>query len=141
MRKLLLAGGIVLLSLSSRGQQSDVDTSRREKKVVMASVQKQRDEQSLVIRKDRAKKIGDIVADSLGLSQTQREDIININIALEQQKQMTFKRSADRLIVGAELQRIESQRDNMYRTVLTVHQYDRYLKMKTNLVNPNKQKK
>ena len=97
MRKLLLAGGIVLLSLSSRGQQSDVDTSRREKKVVMASVQKQRDEQSLVIRKDRAKKIGDIVADSLGLSQTQREDIININIALEQQKQMTFKRSADRV--------------------------------------------
>jgi hypothetical protein len=82
-----------------------------------------------------AQHIADKMADSLLLTPQQRAKIFSINMELYKQKAGVRKKSADRTVVGKELQRIESTRDSFYKTVLTDQQYGLYLKKKRSLVN------
>ena len=115
-------------------QKKQVDSLNKE--VVRSKMKQAQEKRSNAVRQDRAKKMGQTLADSLGLSESQRADITNINVGLELQKAQAFKSSDDRNIVGAELQRIEKQRDQMYKSVLTDQQYQKYLLFKRKGVKP-----
>lgn len=144
MKLVVLVTSFVLLSSAGLCQQnvskpSQTAASGKSSKITPqreAQAQQLRDKKSNEVRMDRSKKNADKMTDSLGLSQTQRADIININAGIEQQKALAFKSDTSRANVGRELQRIEKGRDNLYKTVLTDKQYQIYSKSKMNLISP-----
>ncbi|MGJ7030920.1 hypothetical protein [Niabella hirudinis] len=144
MKFVILITSFVFLSFAGLCQQAPPKTSQtkssaKPSKITpqrQAQAQQLREKKSNELRMDRSKKIADKMTDSLGLSQTQRADIININAGIEQQKALAFKSDTSRAIVGRELQRIEKGRDNLYKSVLTEKQYQIYSRSKMNLINP-----
>lgn len=82
-------------------------------------------------------RIANKVADSLGLNNQQRAKLFGINMELFRKKTEARKKSADRVVVGKDLQQIEGNRDAMYKEILTQEQYILYLQKKRNLVNNN----
>ena len=111
------------------------------KGVIRQNIKKMRENKSDTLRLVRSRQVTDRMSDSLGLSQTQRTGILNINTGLEQQKSLLFKTDTSRANISRELQRIEKQRDVLYRSVLTEKQFQQYEKSKTNLINPQPHKK
>ena len=81
--------------------------------------------------------IADKMADSLGLTNQQRATIFAVNMELNRQKTEARSKSQDRAAVGKDLQKIESTRDNYFKTVLTMEQYQVYLQKKRRLVTSN----
>ncbi|WP_300603761.1 hypothetical protein [Niabella sp.] len=106
------------------------------KAVILKAAQKQRDERSKAIRLDRARKIADRMADSLGLSISMKTEILNINEMLENQKDLAFKSNRNREDIGRDLKRIERQRDVLYRNILKDDLFNKYTSKKKNLLNP-----
>ena len=106
------------------------------RETVRKNIKKMREDQSDSVRLNRSRQIAKRMSDSLALSQSQRTDILNINASLEQQKALVFKTDTIRDNITRELQRIEKQRDVLYRNVLTEKQFQTYEKSKTNLINP-----
>lgn len=84
-----------------------------------------------------AHKIADKMKDSLNLTNQQRAKIFAINMELHKQKKEARDKSQDRTVVGKELQRIESGRDEMYKPILTEEQYVLYQKKKRFIVTSN----
>jgi hypothetical protein len=78
--------------------------------------------------------IANKMADTLGLSNQQRAKIFTINMDLFNQKKDARERSQNRDQVAIDLQKIEAQRDSLYKVELTEAQYLLYLKKKKNLV-------
>jgi hypothetical protein len=111
------------------------------KGVVRPYIKKLREDKSDSVRITRSKQVTDRMSDNLGLSQTQRADLLNINAGLELQKSLLYKTDTSRANIGRELQRIEKQRDVLYRSVLTEKQFQLYEKSKINLINPQPRKR
>jgi K+/H+ antiporter YhaU regulatory subunit KhtT len=82
-------------------------------------------------------RIADKMKVTLGLEQQQWEKILKINQELSEQKKNAFKSSTDREKVGKELQRIEDERDNKYRSVLSEKQQELYIQKKKYLLSRN----
>jgi len=142
MKSLFIFLWLMIASIAVNAQNKNISPQKKQvdsvnKEIVSAKLKQQQEQKSNIVRQDRAKKMGQTLADSLGLSESQRADITNINVGLELQKAQAFKGSTDRNVVGAELQRIEKQRDMMYKTVLTEGQYQKYLLFKRKGVKPS----
>ncbi len=82
-----------------------------------------------------AGRIAKKMKDSLSLTETQRQQVYDINIRLTSQKQAARAASTDREIVGKELQRIENTRDGLYQPILGEEKFGTYKMKKNNLVN------
>lgn len=144
MKSTILLGISLLASIAAMGQQQVSKDSLETKKMQLTAKKsaankeslKQKEKQNTTLRVDRSQQIARKMTDSLELSQTQRADIININTSLEQQKALVFRSDTNRTNITRELQQIEHQRDNMYRSVLTEKQFKIYEKSKMNLINP-----
>jgi len=104
---------------------------------IFLSVQAQQTEKFETPATQLAHKIADKMKDSLGLTNQQRAKIFTINMDLHKQKTEARARPQDRTAVGNELQKIESTRDAMYRTILTDDQYAIYQQKKRYLVSSN----
>lgn len=81
-----------------------------------------------------AQHIANKMADSLALTAQQKTKVLQINMDLHKEKDAARKRTSDRTIVGAEIQRIEKSRDTLYSTVLNEQQYLLYKSKKRNLI-------
>jgi hypothetical protein len=81
--------------------------------------------------------IADKMRDTLGLNNQQRARVFQVNMDLYKEKMKARSQSQDRTIVGNNLQRIESKRDSLYRTLLTDPQYSLYVQKKRHLITNN----
>jgi hypothetical protein len=81
--------------------------------------------------------IADKMADTLGLTNQQRAKVFTINMELDRRKSEARAKSPDRAVMGKELQKIETGRDALYKSVLTEEQYTLYLQKKRHLVSRN----
>jgi choline dehydrogenase-like flavoprotein len=86
---------------------------------------------------DLANKIADKMRDTLGLTQTQRSQIFDINMQLHTQKQSIVGQSQNRDTIARRLQRIENTRDSLYNEKLTPPQFQLYKEKKRRIVNSN----
>lgn len=75
------------------------------------------------------------MADSLSLTDGQRQGIYNLNMQLHSQKMEVRNHYAAYDSLRIYMQRIENTRDSLYHTVLNETQYQLYLQKKTNIVN------
>lgn len=83
-----------------------------------------------------ANKIGQKMKDSLGLTGQQKNDIVNINMNLFNQKKAARQQHPSGEVTYY-LQKIENTRDSLYRLVLPAEKYSLYKQKKTKLVNNN----
>lgn len=83
-----------------------------------------------------AQRIATKMRDSLQLSSAQKDQVYAINLQLHNQKMQVWQQhgGADALL-QQQLQRVENQRDSLYRPVLSDEQYRLYLHKKRALVN------
>jgi len=84
-----------------------------------------------------AQKIAKKIKDTLGLTPQQRNQVFQINMDLNNQKQQVRQETTiqDSLIIR--IQRIENKRDTLYFPILGTEKYQLYLQKKRNLVNNN----
>ena len=84
-----------------------------------------------------AHKIAKKMKDSLDLSAQQRQQIYEVNMNLQNQKQDVRLQNPPRDSLIARIQRIETTRDGLYRPIIGEEKFTLYLQKKTNLVNNN----
>ena len=84
-----------------------------------------------------AQKIAKKMKDTLGLSSHQRNQVFQINMDLNNQKQEVRQQTNIQDSLIARVQRIENKRDTLYFPVLGIGKYQLYLQKKKNLVNNN----
>ncbi len=81
--------------------------------------------------------IANKMADSLNLTNQQRQNIFTANMDLHQQKMQARSKSQDRIIVGKELQRIEGTRNSYYKNILTETEYNLYFQKRQVFITAN----
>lgn len=84
-----------------------------------------------------AKNIATKMKDSLHLTEKQEEKIYKLNLHLHDQKNNMRQQFRGTDSLNRKIQRVENQRDSLYRIVLTEQQYLRYKQKKRNLVSSN----
>ena len=82
----------------------------------------------------RGKLFGNSFADQLGVSESQRDSLIQADLIIEKVK-MNAKYIADKAVQVAELQQAERHRDISYKEILTDEQYKKYLQIKRQVIN------
>lgn len=75
--------------------------------------------------------------DSLALDASQKDSILAINLRLLEQGRQARSSITDLSLLTTELQRIENQRDGLYRVVLGVDKYVLYKQKKRSLIAAN----
>lgn len=84
-----------------------------------------------------AQKIAVKMKDSLLLTETQQQNIYNINLQLHQLKAQAWQQYSNRDSLRVVVQRIENTRDSLYHGVLPAEKYTLYLQKKRVLVSNN----
>ncbi len=86
-----------------------------------------------------AAKMADRMRDSLALTDDQRQQVYNINVALHNSKSQAWTQyAADRTRLQGELQNIESSRDSLYNIILgPTGKYQLYISKKVNIIKSN----
>jgi hypothetical protein len=94
--------------------------------------------QSASMAEQVANSIANRLKDSLGLTESQRLTIYQINIQLSSQKK-TFRQqySGNDSLITIYMQRVENKRDSLYRPVLGEVNYSVYKQKKRNLITSN----
>jgi type IV pilus biogenesis protein CpaD/CtpE len=82
-----------------------------------------------------ASRIAQKMKDSLVLTETQREQVYNVNIQLSNQKQAARASATDPDELGRQLQQIENTRDGLYQPILGEEKFMLYKQKKMNLVS------
>lgn len=75
--------------------------------------------------------------DSLNLSLGQKKSIGNINVQIHESKMAVWKEFSDTASIRVRVQRIENNRDSLYKAVLTAQQYEMYRQKKRTLISAN----
>ncbi len=83
-----------------------------------------------------ANKIAGKMKDSLGLTVTQAAQLVAINMALSNQKQVARQQHPGPSAITY-IQKIENTRDSLYKQILPADKYLLYKQKKRNLVNNN----
>lgn len=89
------------------------------------------------VREQLSIKIAERMKDSLSLSTEQKNRIYSINLQLHTQKQNYRQQYSNADSLQYHIQRVESSRDSLYKSVLTSDQYLLYRQKKRNLINNN----
>ncbi|HKO82678.1 MAG TPA: hypothetical protein VJU78_19865 [Chitinophagaceae bacterium] len=84
-----------------------------------------------------ADKIARKMADTLNLTNQQKQQVYDINLRLHDRKMAMRQLHSNNPSLEMYLQRIENTRDSLYQTVLSEEKYLRYRQKKPNLVNNN----
>jgi len=86
-----------------------------------------------------AAKIADSMRDSLALTEAQRQQVYDVNIALHNSKSQVWTQYAgSRTRLQSELQNIESTRDSLYNIILgPANKYQLYISKKPNIIKSN----
>ena len=84
-----------------------------------------------------AGKVAEKMKDSLSLTETEQEQIYNINMQLHDQKTLVRTQYEGNVSLGIKIQRIENTRDSLYRTILKEDKFILYQQKKTALINNN----
>jgi hypothetical protein len=84
-----------------------------------------------------ADKIAQKMKDTLSLSKSQKTQIYNINIQLNNSKSVARQTNTNIDTISIKIQKIENTRDSFYRLILSNKQYDLYRQKKRNLINNN----
>lgn len=85
-----------------------------------------------------SQKMATRMKDSLSLTETQKGQLYDINMQLQNEKAAARQQySSNTDAVRLQLQRIENTRDSLYRPVLSEQQYILYRQKKRNLVTNN----
>ena len=84
-----------------------------------------------------AQKIAKKIKDTLGLTPQQRNQVFQINMDLNNQKQQVRQQTTIQDSLVARFQRIENKRDTLYFPILGAEKYQLYLQKKRYLVNNN----
>jgi hypothetical protein len=84
-----------------------------------------------------AQKIAKKIKDTLGLTAQQRNQLFQVNMDLNNQKQQVRQQTTIQDSLVARFQRIENKRDTLYFPILGAEKYQLYLQKKRNLVNNN----
>lgn len=71
----------------------------------------------------------------LSLDNTERQMILDINKLISEQKQSAWSEIKEFTKLTETIQRIEFQRDSLYRNVLTDDKFKRYLKSKSQIIS------
>lgn len=82
-----------------------------------------------------ATNIAQKMKDTLGLSDTQKDQLYQINLQLHEAKMARRQQYAGTDSVRIHVQRVENTRDSLYRAVLNEEKYQLYLQKKRNLVS------
>lgn len=85
---------------------------------------------------DRNRIIAQRMKDSLALSGEQQDKIYAINVQMDNAKLAYYKQHGQTSALRANMQKIESSRDSLYKPVLTEQQFLLYRQKKYLLVNP-----
>lgn len=80
-------------------------------------------------------RIAQKMADSLGLTNTQRARILDINLQMQKSKADVRTKYGDVDSITKHFQRIENTRDSLYSEVIPGNKYKMYLQKKRNLVS------
>jgi hypothetical protein len=86
---------------------------------------------------DLSTKIANKMKDSLNLSQQQQQQIFAVNMSLFNQKAQARTQYHVRDSVDKALQKIENNRDSLYRPILTQQQFGLYQQKKRTLISNN----
>lgn len=86
---------------------------------------------------DLANKMADKMRDTLQLSVSQRAQIFQTNIKLNNKKTLVRNHFQTRDSIGIHIQRIENTRDSLYKPELTVSQFSLYMQKRKVLINNN----
>jgi hypothetical protein len=84
-----------------------------------------------------ADKIAQKMKDTLSLSKSQKTQIYNINMQLNNSKSVARQTNTNIDTISIKIQKIENTRDSFYRLILSNKQYDLYRQKKRNLINNN----
>jgi hypothetical protein len=82
-----------------------------------------------------SEKISQQMTDSLGLDESQRKRLNQINLQLHLQKMEIRKQFAEVDSLQKYMQRIENTRDSLYRDTMTKEKFQIYIIRKRNIVN------
>lgn len=85
---------------------------------------------------DRNRIIAQRMKDTLALSEEQQDKIYAINVQMDNVKLAYYKQHGQTSSLRANMQKIESSRDSLYKPVLTEQQFLLYRQKKYLLVNP-----
>lgn len=80
-------------------------------------------------------KITQRMKDSLGLTETQKFHLHQINMQMDSSRQVIWRNISSDDSLRFFLQQIENTRDSLYRPVFTEQQYQWYLQKKSKLIN------
>jgi hypothetical protein len=84
-----------------------------------------------------ADKIAQKMKDTLSLSKSQKTQIYNINMQLNNSKSVARQTNTNIDTISIKIQKIENTRDSFYRLILSNKQYDLYRQKKRNLIKNN----
>lgn len=82
-----------------------------------------------------AKEIGLSFSEVLKLDESQKNKIVDVNIALQNQKNKLNKTVTNKQDLIEGIKSIENQRDDLYKPILSAGQFEQYLKIKRQVIN------
>jgi hypothetical protein len=82
-----------------------------------------------------ANKIAQKMKDTLGLSDTQKTQVYDLNMQLHNQKMSMRQQYAGDSVLREKIQAVENTRDSLYTTVLNEQQFNLYKQKKRLLIN------
>lgn len=84
-----------------------------------------------------ANKIAQKLKDTLSLSELQHKKVLRIHHEMNEKKLLVRQQYQLRDSIASGLQRVENQRDSLYKEILSLQQYELYQQKKRSLVSNN----